>query len=603
MIPLVLWAGRGLGPPRHPAGVDNIVPYLKTEFTTFADRTAGLQSAIDGIRPDDRQSVAAAQNALRACRIQYKRIAFFLEYFFDFAARAFNSPPEMELEEPSMEYDEPAGLQVIEALLFDDDPASKKQELQDQAAFVLSSAQDLHSLLYKFRGDDRQLLESVRLELVRVLTLTLAGWDAPLLKSGIGESYASLSAITFVVQPYLHGGPVSQRLSSKLDSALHYLDRHGDFDSFDRLTFLTAYGLPLQTSLHRLIMESGLPLNAAPALNHGRDPFGSEKLLYEGFSAATQASNSMIALGRDLFFDKRLSADRSRSCATCHQPSRYFTDGLARSLAIDGKSFVPRNAPTLLYASFQHNQFWDGRATTLEEQTASVLASPVEMNASPRVVTEVLAADSACVRRFQEAFPHADSLVSMDHVVRAIASFIRTLAVFDSPLDRYMEGDRGAMTPSQVRGFNLFMGKAGCGTCHFPPLFNGLTPPRYDVTEFASIGVPATGDLDSPVADSDSGRFAVFHVPFQMGSFKTPTLRNVAMTGPYMHNGAFTSLESVVEFYDRGGGTGIGLPVANQTLSARPLKLSPEEKSDIVEFLRALTDPYPSAVKQTIVQP
>lgn len=604
IFPLILCAGSAFVPDNSSAGVDHLAVYARGEFIAFADQAARLESAIDHIDRNNPKSVELARSALWSCRVQYKRISFFLDYFFSFSAQSFNSPPQFELEEPSMEYDEPLGLQVIEDLLFDDDPASRQEELRQQAAFVASSAADLRALLYGFHADDSQLMESVRLELIRVLTLTLAGWDAPLLKSGIAESHASLSAMASVLGPYLANDDEAARsLSLKLDSVLSYLTLHTDFDSFDRTGFLTSYGLPLLKSFDRFIGESGLSnVNSAVPFDAGLFSGGA---LPEGAFCDTSdvSTPAMIALGQSLFFDKRLSGDESRSCATCHQPGRYFTDGLARSIALDGESSVPRNAPTLLYASFQHRQFWDGRVKTLEEQTATVLSNALEMNATPQVVVAALSRDSVRMREFRKAFADSDSVISLDHIVRSIAAFVRTLHVFDSPFDRYFKGDRKAMTPSQVRGFNLFMGKAQCGTCHFPPLFNGLTPPRYDITEFESIGVPASQDLDSPSADDDQGRFAVYKIPFQRGFFKTPTLRNVAMTAPYMHNGSFTSLESVVDFYDRGGGAGIGLALVNQSLSSRPLNLTAQEKADIIEFLRALTDPAPTITTETIKQP
>jgi len=155
-----------------------------------------------------------------------------------------------------------------------------------------------------------------------------------------------------------------------------------------------------------------------------------------------------------------------------------------------------------------------------------------------------------------------------------------------------------ALTAQEINGFNLFMGKAQCGTCHFAPLFNGLVPPLYNLSELEVLGTTKTDNLDKPEPDTDSGRFNVFPIAFYEKAFKTPTVRNVSATGPYMHNGSFKTLETVVEFYNKGGANGLGLTMNNQTLSPLPLNLSKEEVNDIVSFMQALEDAVPLAAQQ-----
>ncbi len=219
------------------------------------------------------------------------------------------------------------------------------------------------------------------------------------------------------------------------------------------------------------------------------------------------------------------------------------------------------------------------------------------MNAKLPVIEYRLQNNSSYPQDFSKAFPgKKDSPVVIDQVAMAIATFIRTLSPMNSPFDRYIAGDQRAMTQDQIHGFNLFMGKAQCGTCHFAPLFNGLRPPLYDLTEYEALGVPAADDLHSPRQDGDSGRFGVYPIPFYQQAFKTPTLRNVAVTAPYMHNGSMRSLEKVMEFYNKGGGRGLGLTTPQQTLPAEPLHLSAKEIQQIILFLHALTDARPSSL-------
>jgi cytochrome c peroxidase len=172
----------------------------------------------------------------------------------------------------------------------------------------------------------------------------------------------------------------------------------------------------------------------------------------------------------------------------------------------------------------------------------------------------------------------------------ALAAYVRSLTALDAPFDRAIRGDRAAIGADAKRGFNLFMGKARCGTCHFAPLFGGTMPPDYIKSELEIIGVPASPGTTRPRLDADVGRERVDGFKAHRGAFRVPSLRNVALTAPYMHNGGYPSLDDVIDFYDRGGGAGIGEVLPAQTLSTRPLHLSRDERRDLVSFLNTLTD-------------
>jgi cytochrome c peroxidase len=545
---------------------------IRPAFQDFYRSTTELAGALNRIGDNDPVSVLRARRALIECRLHYKRIEYFLEYFFRGPAVIYNHPAKYEVEEPHMEFEEPRGLQVIEALLFEKKVFVVKDKLLQQATVVNESARDLGALLYDFAMDDGQLLESLRIELIRVMTLDISGYDAPHLKSGIAEAYEALHSMQVALQPYMTARG-SDSVGFYLNAALDRLRENRDFDRFDRMGFLTEAALPLQHSLGLLIKRLGREIHTVPALNYAAENlFARDAFDQRAFPNGRCAGDSLVKLGRRLFFEKALSGNYSRSCATCHRPGQYFTDGVAKSIAYDNISTVKRNAPSLLYAGFQYYQFWDGRAKALEEQVIDVLTNPSEMHA-----------DTAMVGQRMEP-------LSVSRVAMALAAYIRTLSPMNSPFDRYMAGDKQAMTASQVRGFNLFMGKAQCGTCHFAPLFNGLTPPLFATTEFEVLGVPVTDDLARPRGDSDSGRYAVFPIPYYLQAFKTPTVRNSAVTAPYMHNGSFHTLKKVIEFYNKGGGEGLGLVTPEQTLAPEPLGLSAKEIREIEEFLRALTD-------------
>lgn len=308
-----------------------------------------------------------------------------------------------------------------------------------------------------------------------------------------------------------------------------------------------------------------------------------------------------VALGKKLYFDKRLSADGTVSCASCHDPLRGFADGKAVATGIRNQAGA-RNSPTVLYAAFNEIQFWDGRAPTLEEQAKQPLINPVEMGQpSHEAVVKAVAQIPDYPPLFQRAF--GSSQVTIDRIVQAIASFERTLAAFSSPFDRFLAGDKNAVSDAAKRGFQLFLGKARCVTCHE---FN-TSFPYFTDNKFHNIGVAMKGNFEQLAREAQAiqargdkqtegslahkpgvealGRWIVTREPKDIGAFKTPGLRNVALTAPYMHDGSLKTLEDVMEFYNRGGE-----PNPNLDGGMRPLNLTKEEIADIVEFMKSLTD-------------
>jgi cytochrome c peroxidase len=268
------------------------------------------------------------------------------------------------------------------------------------------------------------------------------------------------------------------------------------------------------------------------------------------------------ALGERLFAEARLSADGRTSCASCHQPQRAFTDGRRVSRGVFGRS-GRRNVPSILNRGYGTSFFWDGRAATIEDQVRQAIAGRQDLGLPVSVAAERLSGDASYAAAFEAAFAEP---VSADGMVQAIATFVRSARSGGSPVDRFVAGDLAALSPGARRGYALFTGTARCSRCHAGPLFTD--------EEFHNTGVSW---------GRDGGRFEVTRVPQDRGRFKTPSLRNLPLTAPYMHDGSLDSLEDVVEFYDGGGG-------ANPNLDAaiRSLRLSAVERADLVSFLRAL---------------
>jgi cytochrome c peroxidase len=281
-----------------------------------------------------------------------------------------------------------------------------------------------------------------------------------------------------------------------------------------------------------------------------------------------------VALGRMLFFDPRLSGDGTVSCASCHNPKLGWSNGLSFAFGIRGQT-GRRSAPTVLNAAYSDTLFWDGRAPSLEEQAKGPIANPIEMGATYKQVTDALKAVPAYVARFEAAFGTPE--VTIDRVVRAIAAFERTLVSGNSPFDRYKYGgDSAALTAAQVRGMALFKDKAGpnCAKCH---RFDDFAADFTDF-RFHNVGI----GTDHP--DPDPGREAVTGRAEDRGRFRTPTLRNVALTAPYMHDGRFATLEQVVDYYANGA-----QPNPNLDPEIHRFTLTERDKADLLAFLEALT--------------
>jgi cytochrome c peroxidase len=382
-------------------------------------------------------------------------------------------------------------------------------------------------------------------------------------------------------------------LKSLLNQSLTYLKAHPDFDTFNRLEYLTRFALPMQKEFGRFVSALGLMMNTAPFLNEKAPHIYSRNALRSwGNTGMDSVQNKALAdLGRLLFFDKSLSGNASTSCATCHQPQHYFADQLPKSPSLFSDSILKRNTPTLLYAGWQHTQFWDGRAVNLKDQIHDVVFNPLEMNGSTESLNLNVLKKEQYKNLISASFPEKDRKdLGIAEVAESISAFVNQLSPMNSPFDNYINGEQTALTDRQINGFNLFMGKAQCGTCHFPPFFNSLLPPLFDLSEVEILGITTTDDFINPHLDPDLGRFDLYKMRYYKGAFKTPTVRNSAKTAPYMHNGSFKSLNKVLEFYNKGGGKGLGMAVEEQTLSSRPLNLSDHETEDIILFLESLTD-------------
>lgn len=283
-------------------------------------------------------------------------------------------------------------------------------------------------------------------------------------------------------------------------------------------------------------------------------------------------SKEKAELGRLLYFDKRLSSNHTVSCATCHNSPCGYGDCEAIAIGID-ETKGTRHSPTIINSAYFRALFWDGRASSLEEQCEGPLANTKEMTKIP----EPHEAHKFCVDEvkdipgykplFKKAF--GDGEITLDQISQAIATFERTVLSGNSPYDRYMAGDRTAMTQEQIQGMKVFK-KSGCMNCHIEPIFTD--------DRFHNIGV----GMNAP--NPDLGRYLITHNEKDWGAFKTPPLREVAHSGPYMHDGSIETLMGVIDYYNEGG-----IPNKNLHPLMRPLNLSDEDKKALLSFMEALS--------------
>lgn len=597
---------------------------LNTVATAYTTRTASL--------PELRKQLAITRNA-------YKNIETVLEYYYPKHCKAyingaplkhldpypvkqeFNSntyyvvtPQEYGKNIPLDQLDtehyrgeqrviDPVGLQTLDELISAEEAPQSKKEIQlltqklTDALPALTTAVHQRNYFYDF-----EIIESTRLEVVRIFSMGVTGFDTPGSLNALPEAIAALQGIENIIVPLTRKIPQQekQQLNILFAGAKAYLKKNNNFNDFDRLTFLTEYINPLYKSLGKIQQQLKLPSSAdrwvkIPSWNaESTNIFGDDFLNPYYYSLLTKEkdSDSLLLLGKKLFYDAALSQSGTMSCASCHKPELAFTDGQKTSLSgVEGKR-VLRNSPTLINAVFSDRYFYDLRATDLEEQAEHVIANHLEFNTSFEDIEKKLNADPAYKKQFTDLFKVKD--ISRYQFSAALSSYIISLRSFNSVFDRFVQG-KSKNVSAQVRlGFNLFTGKAACATCHYAPTFSGLVPPLYQENESEVLGVFT--NAKEKIIDSDPGRMAS-KIPedreeIYRTSFKTVTVRNAKLTAPYFHNGGYNTLEEVLDFYNTGGAAGVGFTyeVPNQTLAPDALGLTPKETAAIIAFIESLTD-------------
>jgi cytochrome c peroxidase len=578
-----------------------------SELGDFSLKQAALIKAISASNLSAAEGITAVRKSIAETRISLKTIDFWLRYFEPNAYRKINGPLPVEWENEVFEkFEKPyrregAGLSLAE-LALNQRPPEKDSLLalinRSQESLKTFEADSITSQLKTYS----HFFLANRLFLLNLAAIYTTGFECPDTARVVPELKSMLQGTKTIYENYNLSFPefsLSNEYLDLYDKAIVFVkDQSPGFNQFDQFSFIKNYVNPLFALNQQFINTynvTSLNFNDYTLNNGAVSIF--DKSLYT--SQNTKGIYSMITdkktldeiryIGKLLFYDPLLSGNNMRSCASCHKPTEYFTDTTQNTpLQFDHQQHLPRNAPTLINSVYNHLIMLDGKHISLQAQGRDVMTNPIEMNSDEKkLVQKVL----SC-KEYKEAFKlflkgtPEEKDITIEHIASAITFYDGSYSRFYSPFDDAM--NHNSVVSDQVkRGFNLFMTRAKCGTCHFVPNFNGVKPP-FIGSEFEVLGTPADTSFSS--LSTDKGRWLVNPAPETLHAFRTGSIRNAQFTNPYMHNGVFNTLEQVIDFYDVGGGQGKKMIVDNQTLSGDSLKLSPSDKKDLLAFIYSLNE-------------
>ncbi len=547
------------------------------------------------------------KTAIHEARIKLKAIDIWLRYLEPTNYKKINGPLPVEWENEVFEkFERPykrtgAGLTLAEMYLDENDIR------KDSLAFLISKSLD-SMRIYREDSITSQLSKPDhfffcnRLYLLNLAAIYTTGFDCPDAVRILPELRSMMKAVRSVYAAYNRSFPSAPLTPEYLvfyDKTSAWVNAAPtDFEQFDHFTFIKDYVNPLFALNQKMIEQYGVissSFNDYSLNNTPRSVF--DKSLYNAQN--TKGVYSLVddpatlaevrAVGKQLFYDPIVSGNNARSCASCHKPKEYFTDTtVATALNFDRKTRLPRNTPTLINVVYQHLIMLDGKHTTLHAQALDVMTNATEMSGTDNEILEKILSCKEYKNAFKKllkATP-AEKEINMQHVISAITFYYGSFSNYYSPFDEAMNHNKPLGRDAR-NGFNIFMSKGKCATCHFVPQFNGVPPP-YVGSEFEVIGTPADTGFTRP--SEDKGRYMVNPAFETNGAFRTGTVRNAAHTKPYMHNGIFTTLDQLIDFYDAGGGAGRRLNVSNQTLPADSLRLTPVEKKELIAFIHSLSE-------------
>lgn len=560
-----------------------------------------LKNEIDGLEfnskafRENKISIDSLQKVYLDCRKAYKKVEFQLAFQFpEYVSSKINGAPLLHIEKENSRpiLANPEGLQVLDELIFSEESVENKNEIANLAIRLNNNYKTIYNKVSVAPLNSADAILAIRMQIIRIFTLGITGFDTPGSVNAIDDSCNSLIGIKNYLENNSNIIPEKNRNSilNKIENTIVFL-KQSNFENLDRLALVKnhldpiyAELLPFQKSQTLKFITSWNPNSTSLFDSEFLNPYQFTNLKKE------EDSDELRSLGKSLFFDSMLSQDNKMNCATCHQPEKGFADGTPKSISNKNGITVFRNSPTLLNSAYADRYFYDLRAYTLEQQVEHVIFNKLEFNTSYAEILNKLNSNKTYSSKFKNIFKK--KTITREDFTKALASYVLSLKSFNSSFDQYVRGETSKIETSVANGFNLFTGKANCATCHFSPTFSGLVPPLYIENESEILGVfsnPTSKELDEDEGRYNNGVLYEKSWIYEK-SFKTVTVRNANETAPYFHNGTYATLDDVLEFYNQGGGEGMGISTRNQTLGSDKLNLTTEEKNDIIAFIKSLSD-------------
>lgn len=586
-------------------------PYSTAYFKNIDNLKASLTGLLNTIQQSDLSNagdVETIKEQIQVSRNALKTADFWLRYLEPLAYKKINAPLPVEWETEVFEkFEKPykregAGL-TLAYMYLDEEEHPGKETLMNliQPSITAMEPYTADSITGEL-GSYHHFFLCNRLFLLNLAAIYTTGFECPDGSRVIPELRLMLSDVYHTSQAFNEtypATPLNAEYMELFKNALTFVkSQPSDYTQFDHFSFIRDYINPLYALNQKMILQYKVVSKSMVDYSLNKTATSIfDKNVYDGQNAKgifyRVRDSAVLAkidqLGKELFYDPMLSGNNMRSCASCHKPTEYFTDtARATAFQFDHKSFLPRNAPSLVNVQYNHLVMLDGKHISLQDQTKAVVANAIEMSMTEKEALKKVLSCKEYKNAFKELLKYTptEPEISFEHIASAITLYYGKYSKWYSPFDEAMTQNK-SLDPSVQRGFNLFMGKAQCATCHFVPQFNGVKPP-YIGSEFEVIGVPE--DTAFKKLSPDKGRYEVNPAGETLNAFRTTTVRNAEYTKPYMHNGVFTSLEQVIDFYDAGGGAGRGLNVPNQTLPSDSLRLTGGEKKDLIAFIKSLNE-------------
>lgn len=573
----------------------------------FKKQQTDLVTLIEQSQLNDPADVAHIKKQIAVNRLSMKGIDFWLRYLEPISYKKINGPLPVEWETEVFEkFEKPykrAGAGLTLARLYLDEDIVTKDTLLHLLNSSLNAMETYttDSIINQLQ-DYHHFYLCNRLYLLNLAAIYTTGFECPDTRQIIPELQHMLGEVMALYESFnlsFPSTPLPPEYLRLYQNAIAFAQKEPvDYTAFDHFAFIRDYVNPLFRINQQCIRQYHVFSRSMMdySLNKTANSIF-DKTLYNGQNSKgifLRVKDSAVLaeidhLGKLLFFDPILSGNNSRSCASCHKPGEYFTDNINRSaLQFSRAGALARNTPSLINTPYNHLIMLDGKHISLQNQVVDVITNKVEMGADEKEILKKVLSCKTYDVAFKKLLKYTpqEQEVTMEHLSSAITMYYGKFSQGYSPFDETMN-EHKVPDANAREGFNIFMSKAQCGTCHFVPQFNGVTPP-YVGSEFEVLGVPE--DTTFKKLSPDKGRYNINPAYETANAFRTGSVRNAEHTAPYMHNGVFTTLNQVVDFYNDGGGAGRGLKVANQTLSADSLHLSPVEKTKLILFIKSLNE-------------